>query len=105
MPKRLADNLHPIRKKVEEHGEQRADVQHDVEIQALGVPAEKPGGEIQVRSTGNGQKLGEALDNGQQNHLVDGHKQPGYGIGENLSKCGCAERAGADIMTAIEVML
>ena len=93
----LADDLHPIAEEIEEHGQQRADVQHDVEIERLGVPAEQPGSEIQVRGAADRQKLGEALDDGQDDHLQDGHKQPGYGIREKLGKRrGARETGGRD---------
>ena len=73
-PEALGDDLHPVAKEIDQYGQQRAHVQRDVEGQRLGLPAEQPGSEIQVRRAADGQEFGKALDNGEQNDLVEGHQ-------------------------------
>ena len=65
----LRDNLYPVAGKVEEHRQQCPHVQGDIEIQPFQLPPEKPRGQIQVGGTRYRQKLGQALDHRQDNHL------------------------------------
>jgi len=58
--KTLGDDLDPIAGKVDENGEEGADVEGDVEGEAFGLPAQQPGSEVEVGSAADGQELGEA---------------------------------------------
>ena len=69
----LGDDLVPIAGEIEEDGEQGADVQGDIEIEAFELPAEEPGSEVEMGGAGNGQKFGQTLDDGQDNHLEERH--------------------------------
>ena len=70
----LADDLDPIAKEVDDHRDQRARVQRDIERQAAVLPTEEPGDQDQMRGAANGQKFGERLHNREDNRLVNGHE-------------------------------
>ena len=70
----LRDDLHPVAEEIEQHGDQRPEVQHDIEIEPLCLPAEQPGGEVQMRGTADRQKFGKPLDDGQDDDLDQRHE-------------------------------
>jgi hypothetical protein len=70
-----AEQANPIRGEEPQDGQKRAHVQGDVERQARErriAPAKKPGDNDQVGRAGNGDVLGQSLDNPQDNSLQDG---------------------------------
>jgi hypothetical protein len=36
---------------------------------------EEPGSQVQMRGTGDGQKFGKSLHDGEQDHLIDWHQE------------------------------
>ena len=58
----LGEDLQPVAEEIDEDGEQRAQVQRDIEIESLHLPAEQPGGQVKVRGAADRQKFGEPLD-------------------------------------------
>jgi len=87
----LGDDLHPVGGEVDEDGEEGADVEGDIEVECLGIPAEQPGGEVEVCRAADGQEFGESLDDGQDNDLRQWHKSSGCGKGRGDVKGQCAD--------------
>ena len=68
-PKSLTDDLNPVAEEVNQNGGQGADVKRDIIAESRIGPAEQAGQNGQMRSAADGQKLGEALDDAQENHF------------------------------------
>ncbi len=73
-PEALPDDLDPVAKEVNEHRDQRARVQRDVEREPGVLPSEEPRDQHQVRGAANGQEFGEGLHDGENDHLINGHE-------------------------------
>ena len=65
----LGYDLHPILKEINDHGQQRAEMEGDIEVERFNLPPEKPGSEVQMRAAADGQEFGKALDQRQNYNL------------------------------------
>ena len=54
-------------------GEMESAVERDIERQTGVFPAEQPRGECKVGGTADGEELGQTLNNGENDRLIDGH--------------------------------
>jgi len=72
---RAVQEFEPVASEVGEHGDERAEVQRDVERQVVGgiAPARDPVGQREVRGRRNREKLGEPLDQTQDGRLPGSH--------------------------------
>ena len=64
---------HPLGAEVAEHGDERADVQRDVERESGLGPAEEPRREGEMRGARDREELGEALEEAEDEGLEEGH--------------------------------
>ena len=71
----LRNDLNPIPEKVDQHGEQGAEVERDIEGKALIGPPEEPGGEGQVGAGADGEKFGDSLDQRKNNYMEQRHRE------------------------------
>ena len=67
------EHRHDIAPEIDEDGEQRAHMGHDVGEHALIRPVEQSGRQDEMAGRGNRQELGDALDQSEDEDLFDGH--------------------------------
>ena len=70
----LRKHLQPVAEEIKEHRRQCSHVQRDIEGQALIRPSQQLRNHHQMGRAADGKKLGEALDNAQNDHLKKRHK-------------------------------
>ena len=70
---RGGDQLHPLVAEIDEHGDERAHVQRDIDRESRLRPAERPWRQREMRGARDRQKLGQSLQDAEDERLKDGH--------------------------------